>query len=134
FSLTIAETQQLSLPYTTTYISSHELFMYSQKYPNTNLYESTPHSCAYYHTTTSYAANGSLQLLGGIPGYPAMTYGLDGEGRLSTAKQGTTNIVCDSACSSSSTTFDPAGRPRVVNIGATADNDTYTYYPNTGRM
>ena len=88
-----------------------------------------------YHTTAGYAANGALQSLGGVPGYGTMSYGLDGEGRMSTAQQGTLKIVCDSACSpTASTTFDPAGNPLVVKIGGFSDNDTYTYYSTTERM
>ncbi len=63
-----------------------------------------------------------------------MTYGLDGEGRLSTALQGTAKIVCDSACSAASTTYNVAGQPLTINIGGFSDHDTYTYDSNTGRM
>jgi RHS repeat-associated protein len=98
------------------------------------MWELTPHSGGYYHSTASYWANGALASLSGIPGYTALTYGVDGEGRVTTAQQGSTKIVCDSSCSSASTTFDPAGRPLIVKIGGTSDNDTYTYYPNTERM
>ena len=115
-------------------ISVDEWFSYDANGRATDVWESTPHSGGYYHTTEGYWANNAIQSLGGIPGYTTINYGVDGEGRPSTAQQGTTKIVCDSTCSQSSTTFDSGGNPRVVNIGGTSDNDTYTYDPNTGRM
>jgi RHS repeat-associated protein len=111
-----------------------EWFSYDANGRQTDMWESTPHSAGYYHTAAAYFANGALQSLGGIPGYTAITYGLDGEGRLSTAQQGTSKIVCDPSCSFSSTTYDASGQPLVVNIGGTTDNDTYTYSPYTGLM
>jgi YD repeat-containing protein len=111
-----------------------EWFSYSARGELTDVYELTPHSGGYYHTTASFWQNGALETLSGIPGYTGLSYGVDGEGRVTTAQQGTTKIVCDSTCSSASTTFDPAGRPLVVKIGGTADNDTYTYYSSTERM
>jgi RHS repeat-associated protein len=116
-------------------LSTDEWFSYDPNGRVTDVWESTPHSGGYYHTTVAYWANGALQSLSGIPGYGSMSYGLDGEGRLATAQQGTTKVVCDSTCSaSSSTTFTPGGQPNVVKIGGTSDNDTYTYDPNTGRI
>ncbi len=111
-----------------------EGFSYDADGRQTDLYESTPHSGGYYHTTAAYAANGTLQSLGGIPGYTTMTYGLDGEGRLSTALQGTAKIVCDSSCSGASTTYNVASQPLKITIGGFPDNDTYTYDANTARM
>src|SRR5260370_2998790 len=68
-------------------------FAYSTRGEMTDLWQSTSHIAGYYHGTASYAANGALSSLGGVPGYTKITYGLDGEGRLSTATQGTTNLV-----------------------------------------
>jgi RHS repeat-associated protein len=130
-----AETDTCASPITQASMLTDEWFSYSKRGENMDMYESTLHSGAYYHTTAGYAANGALQSLSGVPAYGAMSYGLDGEGRMSTAQQGTTKIVCDSACSqTASTTFDPAGNPLVVNIGGFSDNDTYTYYSTTERM
>jgi YD repeat-containing protein len=128
-----AETDNCSLPITPI---TDEWFSYSVRGENTDVYESTPHSGSpYYHTTASYWANGALESLTGVPGYTGLSYGVDGEGRLNTAQQGTSKIVCDTVpCGIASTTFDPAGNPLVVNIGGTADNDTYVYDPNTERM
>jgi len=114
--------------------STDEGFSYTTRGELSDAYQSTPHSGGYYHTSASYLANGALLSLNGIPGYTGLTYGVDGEGRLSTVQQGTTKIVCDATCSAASTTFDPAGKPLKVNIGGTGDNDTYAYDPSTERM
>jgi RHS repeat-associated protein len=116
-----------------------EGFSYDADGRTTDVYESTPHSgTSYYHSTVAYWANGVLQSLSGIPGYPVMSYGVDGEGRLSSALQGTKDIVCDSTCSALSTTYNAASQASIVNIGGTGnsgagDSDTYTY-DSTGRM
>ncbi|HTV55919.1 MAG TPA: hypothetical protein VMI06_13530, partial [Terriglobia bacterium] len=115
-------------------IMTDEWFSYSARGELTDVYESTPDSGGYYHTTASFWANGALETLSGIPGYTGISYGVDGEGRVTNAQQGSTKIVCDSTCSPSSTTFNPAGRPLEVKIGGTSDNDTYTYDSNTQRM
>jgi hypothetical protein len=109
-------------------------FCYSSRGEVTDLFESTPHSAGVYHTMAAYNPTGGLQSLSGIPGIPTTTYGADGEGRLSTAQQGTTKIVCDSSCSVASTTYNVAGQPLTVQIGGVSDNDAYTYDSNTGKM
>jgi RHS repeat-associated protein len=114
-------------------VLSDEWFSYDNAGRVTDVWEMTPHSAGYYHTTAAYWANNAVQSLTGIPGYATITYGVDGEGRPTSAQQGTTKIVCDSTCSASSTIFYPNGNPHVVNIGGTSDNDTYAYDP-TGRM
>jgi hypothetical protein len=63
-----------------------EFYSYSPRGEVTDVYESTPHSGGYYHTTASYWPTGTLKALSGIPGVPAISYGgstgtgLDGEG------------------------------------------------------
>jgi hypothetical protein len=94
----------------------------------TDMWEKTPHSGGWYHTTASYFANGALNTLGGIPDYTAETYALDREGRLNTATERSTVEV-------SGVTFNAASKPLTIAIGAAnKDTDTYTYDPNTGRM
>jgi RHS repeat-associated protein len=134
-----AETDTCAAPITQASIITDEWFSYSKRGENTDLYEATLHSGGYYHTTVAYWANGALQSLSGIPGYTTITYGLDGEGRLTSAQQGTTNLVCDTMCSPSSTSYNAAGQVVTINIGGTGtngsgDNDTYTYDPATSRM
>jgi RHS repeat-associated protein len=103
-----------------------EWFAYDYKGQATDVWEMTPHSGGYYHTTSTYAANGALGTLAGIPGYSTTTYGLDADGHLSTAVEGTTTIVAG-------VTYGPLGAT-VVNVGAGTDEDNYTYDANTGRM
>jgi RHS repeat-associated protein len=92
----------------------------------TDSWESTSHVLGYFHGLASYAANGALASIGGVPGYTAITYGIDGEGRLNTAAQGTTNLVTGVAYTSSS-------QAQTVSLG-TGDSDSYGYDSNTGRM
>ncbi len=91
-----------------------------------------------YHTTAAYWATGALQSLSGIPSVPTIYYGangagLDGEGRYTqvTAASGT-NPVTNVTYSTSSTT-NPLGALTGVTFGS-ADSDSFTYDPNTGRM
>jgi hypothetical protein len=71
------------------------------------MWEMTPHSGGYYHTTVSYLSNGVINALSGIPGYTPYTFGVDGEGRANTAIQGSKSIV-------SGVTFNPSSKPLVV--------------------
>lgn len=109
-------------------------FCYSARGELTDVFQSTPHSAGVYHTTATYWPNSVPQSLSGVGGFPAIAYGVDAEGRLSSAQHGTTKIVCDSSCSQSSTTYNTASQPLTIHIGGGGDNDTYTYDPNTGRM
>ena len=95
----------------------------------TDFYQKTLNSGGWFHTTTSYFANGAPSTVGGIPGFTTETYGLDGEGRLYSAMEGSTPVV-------SSATFNAASQPLTIAIGAAnKDSDIYTYYDSTtGRM
>ena len=117
-----------------------EFFSYSPRGEVTDAYELTPHSGSgvYYHTTASYWPTGALETLRGIPGVPTINFGasgagLDGEGRYTqvTAASGT-NPVTNVTYSTSSTT-NPLGALTGVTFGS-ADSDSFTYDPNTGRM
>ncbi len=117
-----------------------EFFSYSKRGETTDVYEATPHSGSgvYYHTTASYWATGALRSLSGIPSVPTINYGangsgLDGEGRYTqvTAASGP-NPVTNVTYSTSSTT-NPLGALTGVTFGS-ADSDSFTYDPNTGRM
>jgi RHS repeat-associated protein len=101
-------------------------FSYSARGELTDVYESTPHSSGYYHTTASYWANGALNTLGGVPGHAALwTFSPDGKGRISTISD-TTNLV-------TATGYNSASQVTAVTFGS-GDNDAYTFDPNTGRM
>ena len=110
-----------------------EWFSYDKDGRLTDVWETTPYlvtnSLGYYHTTVSYFGNGALNTLSGIPGFTTETYGLEGEGRLSTAAEGSNNMM-------RSVVYNAAGQPTNINLGSSngTDNDVYTYDSNTGRM
>jgi RHS repeat-associated protein len=101
-------------------------FSYSVRGEVTDVYESTPNSGGYYHTTATYFANGVLNALGGVPGQAAWTFGVDGEGRPNSTAQGTTTLV-------SSVSYNAASEPLQINYG-TGDFDKYTYDSKTALM
>jgi YD repeat-containing protein len=108
-----------------------EWFSYSARGELTDVYESTPNSNGYYHTTASYFANGALNTLGGVPETPtnrSWIFSVDGEGRPLSAQDnvGPTTLVAQ-------TTYTSASQPNIVSLGS-GDSDTYGYDANTGRM
>jgi RHS repeat-associated protein len=121
-----AVTDTCAVPITQSSILSDEWFSYSNRGEVTDMYESTVHSGRYYHTTAGYWANGSLNTFTGVPGQTGWTFSVDGEGRGSTAVQGSNTLV-------GSTSFNSASQPLTVTLGL-GDSDTYGYDPNTGRM
>ena len=128
-----ASTDQCSF----TTLQTDEWFSYSPRGELTDVYESTPHSGGYYHTTAAYWPSGALETLSGIPSVPMLNYGaggngLDGEGRYTKvyASSGT-NPVTDVTYSTSSTA-NPLGSLTGVTYGS-SDGDSFTYDPNTGR-
>src|SRR5438477_3238296 len=53
-----------------------------RKYTSWHVWESTPHSGGYYHTSVTYNSNGTVSSISGIPSYTSKyTFGVDGEGR-----------------------------------------------------
>jgi RHS repeat-associated protein len=103
-------------------------FSYTVRGETSDLYESTPHSGGYYHTSTVYSANGAVGQLGSsIATLPTFSYALDGEGRI--------NAVSASAGQNplTGTTYNVASSPTAVNLGS-SDNDSFMYDPNTNRM
>jgi RHS repeat-associated protein len=115
-------------------------YSYAARGEVSDAYESTAHSSGYYHLTASYFANGVLNALSGVPGLPTIYYGgnndtsgLDGKGRYLkvTASTGT-NPVTGVTYTNSGTT-QPIGSLTQVTLGS-ADNDTFSYDRNTGRL
>ena len=104
-----------------------EWFSYDSSGRLTDVYESTPNSGGYYHTTAGYFPNGVTSSLSGLPGYTAYSYTVDGEGRATTAVQGTTTLI-------NGVTFNAAGQPTTIQVGTSNDQDNYTYDAGTGRM
>jgi RHS repeat-associated protein len=108
-----------------------EWFSYDQDGNMTDIWELTPHSTQYYHSTATFFANGNVKTVTlASPSLYEMTYAAEGEGRWSALTDTTTgqDIV-------KGTTFFPAVNPAVVKLtGTTPDNDTYTYDTNTGNI
>jgi RHS repeat-associated protein len=111
-----------------------EWFSYDKDGRLTDIWELTPYlksnSLGYYHTNVGLFGNGALNTLSGIPGFTTETYGLDGEGRLSTAQEGLTDMMITGVV------YNAASQPTAVSLGSAngTDNDAYTYDSNTGRM
>jgi RHS repeat-associated protein len=111
-----------------------EGFSYTARGEVSDVYESTPNSGGYYHTSATYFANGAVNTLSGVPGQMAWVFSLDGKGRPYSAIQDpSTNLV-------SSVTYNAANQPCIVTLGL-GDTDTYAYDSNpcttplvTGRM
>jgi len=103
-------------------------FSYSVRGELGDVYESTPNSAGYYHTSATYWPNRTLATLGSnIATLPAFSYATDGEGRINTvsASAGTNPLT--------GTTYSVASLATRVNFGS-SDSDSFTYDPNTNRM
>jgi RHS repeat-associated protein len=121
-----AETDNCTVyPPTAATMLSDEWFSYDVKGNITDVWQKTPHSGGYYHSTATYFANGKISSLG-VPAVGTINYTLDGEGKWYSAKMGTLSLV-------SSVTYGPTG-VGTVNIGSSTDEDVYTYSPTTGLM
>jgi RHS repeat-associated protein len=103
-----------------------EWFSYDADARQTDLYQSTPNSAGYYHTTAQYWANGTLNTLSGVPGFNNWTFTPDGEGRPSSATYGSTNWV-------TGTSYYPSSANTTVTFGNN-DTDVYGFDSTTGRM
>ena len=104
-----------------------EGFSYTARGEPGDLYESTPHSGSYYHVNQTYWANGTTNLIQDLSGLPAITYNLDGEGRVYSATAGSGQNPL------SSTTYNTASLPTAVNLGS-SDSDSFMYNSNTNLL
>jgi RHS repeat-associated protein len=125
--------EKMAEAYTSTSVNGTKLtdfgFSYSVLGQVTDLYESTPHSGGYYHTTAAYYSNGAVATLGGVPGKPTWSLGLDPMGRFKTLSE-TSN--CNGTCLSLiSSAFYSLGRPITINYGS-GDHDSFVYSAATG--
>lgn len=91
------------------------------------VWASTQHSGGYFFTTETYYPNGALGARTGSYGIPNVSYGLDGEGRTSTATDSSHSINLISG-----TTFNTASTATGVTYG-NGDSDTFSYDPSTNR-
>jgi RHS repeat-associated protein len=102
-----------------------EWFSYSPRGEVTDIYTKTPNSAGYYHVTKTYWENGTVKSLGGLPGVPTISYGVDGEGRWNSVSAGSTLVT--------STSYNPDGQVNTITFPS-GDSDSYLYDGNTGRM
>ena len=117
-----AETDNCNTPRVT---YTDEFFAYDKDGRMTDMWESTPNSGGYYHTTVTYNPDGSLATLSGIPYFPTFTFGVDGEGRGNSLTRGTTAVISSTA--GSGFLYDAASRILNVPVGALGDQNTFTY-------
>jgi RHS repeat-associated protein len=104
-----------------------EWFSYDKDGNQTDIWELTPHSTQYYHSTATFNGNNSVATVNlASPALYGVTYGIDGEGRWNTLSDGQTIV--------NATTYNAAGQPTAIGLGAGTDSDTYTYDSNTGRI
>ena len=107
-----------------------EFFSYDNNGRLTDVYQSTPNSGGYYHSTASYYPNGSLASLSpGIGGNQVTlpwTFALDGEGRTYSESNPNGLIL-------QSTTYNVDGTISAV-THVSGDSDSFQYNANTGRM
>ena len=114
----------------TTNVVTDEWFSYDKNGRTTDVWEMTPHSGGYYHTSVTYYANGTVNTLNGIPGYTTITYGLDGQARPITLNQAATNLITNVKYSAS-------GKPTEIDYYSSLggnDRDTYTFDSNTDKV
>ena len=115
-------------PITQSSIITDEWFGYDALGNTTDVYQSTPTSGGYYHTTASYYPNGVPNtLVAPVGTAPTITYNVDGEGRTSTVSSSSgQNPV-------TATSYNLASQVTGVTFGS-GDSDSYQFDPNTGRM
>jgi RHS repeat-associated protein len=104
-------------------------FSYNGRGDLTDVYQSTPHSGGYYHVSAAYWANGALQSLSGLSGMPTFSFGVDGEGRISsvTAPPGYGQSPV------TGTTYDTTNHKATATFGS-SDSDVFTFDAATGRL
>jgi RHS repeat-associated protein len=115
-----AETDDCTFPVTVAHQITDEWFSYDAAGHMTDMWEKTPHSTQYYHSVATFYEDGqvaSLQLAS--PSLYTVSFGLDGEGRLSTSTDTT-----HSKTMATGATFFPAANPETLNWGT--DKDEYT--------
>jgi RHS repeat-associated protein len=106
-------------------LTTDEWFSYDKDGRMTDLWESTPHSGTYWHTTVGYNAQGTVTSLSGIPGYSAFAFPVNTMGMVDGLRYNGTSET-------SNAQFNAAGKVLSLTIGA-SDTETFTY-DNDERM
>jgi YD repeat-containing protein len=121
-----AATDDCTFPFSQAHMITDEWFAYDADGRVTDVWETTPNSGGWYHTTAGYAVNGALASISGVPGRNTYTITLDSNGRPDSSKDGTTTVA-------SNVTYNGAGQPTEIDYQG-SDKDTYNYDPNTGLL
>src|SRR5258708_527736 len=104
-------------------------FSYAPTGRQTDVWELTPHSGSnyYFHVTETPWPNGAINTVSNLVGLPTITYGADGEGRVSSvsASSGQYQVT--------SVSYNAASQVTALTYGS-SDSDSFTFDPNTGRM
>ena len=139
--ITVTNTKTRLLEASTSNCSStrytDEWFSYDKDGRLTDVYESTPNSGGYYHTTAGYWPTGALETLrllnsSGAALIPTQTYGVDAEGRINAVTASGQSPVTTVSYSPGNSNG-PLGAVLGVTFGS-GDSDAFTYSPNTGRL
>ena len=124
---------RLAEAYTCTGTCSSKLtdlgFSYAATGSQTDAWELTPHSGTnyYFHVTETPWPNGAVNTISNLAGLPTITYGADGEGRISSVSAATGQYPVTSV------SYNAASQATAVTYGS-SDSDAFTFYSNTGRM
>jgi RHS repeat-associated protein len=110
-----------------------EWFSYDLNDRNTDVYESTPNSGGYYHTTVGYWANNTVNTLGGVPTLSGWTYVPDGEGRPYSATYNSSTPI-DWVTSATYYPTNSSSPPQGIVTFGNGDSDVYSIDSTTGRM
>jgi RHS repeat-associated protein len=122
-----AATDDCTFPLSQAHMITDEWFAYDDDGRVTDVWETTPNSAGFYHTTQSYYSNGQLNALSGVPGKSTYTITLDTNGRPDASTYGATTV-------GRNVNWNAAGQPTQIDTNSSTDNDQYTYDANTGLM
>jgi RHS repeat-associated protein len=113
-------------------IVTDEWFGYDSVGRAQDQYQTSPNSGGWYHANYLYYFNGAIKQVSGLPTLPTFTYGLDGEGRMSTLSASAIPGQLNQN-PLTGTTYNAASLPTALSFGS-GDSDAFTYDPNTNRM
>ena len=124
-----AETDDCTTPLTAAHQLSDEWFAYDANGNKKDIWQWSPHSSGYLHTSATFFENGQVATqTWANPSSYTMTYTLDGAGRLKSTVNSTSSVTAASNAS-----YFPASNPATVSV-FTSDSDSFTYNTTTGNM
>jgi RHS repeat-associated protein len=122
-----ASTDDCTFPFSQAHMISDEWFAYDDAGRVTDVWETTPHSGGWYHTTAGYAPGGQLLTFSGVPGKSTYTVTLDPNGRPDSSTLGATSLVTN-------VNYNAANQVTSFSYGSSGGNDAFTFNQYTGRM